>query len=156
MRASIDQRWWWKEITRRPRWPDGILGLAILAMGVQAYLLFYSPQPIAYPVQPISVESRRLRVSDPFVYTVTRCAEMDQAVVTTASLVRLSDGLYIVMPGGAHLLTAGCETKRLVIERFLPPGLEPGWYRVEGVSQAHGRWRSVAAHWVTEPFEVVR
>lgn len=125
-----------------------------------AYETFLAPPVLEYKNNPLPVLNSPIRPGDAVMFKVERCANdtiSDDPVVYTYTrdLVNSTTLVRIALPSGGSDAPHGCATIVSALN-LVPPGTPPGFYYVEGISTARGRFKMTTSLWRSQDFEVIQ
>ena len=144
-------------LRRNKNWLLLVAVMLALAPGALApYLAYLTPPPLEYPILPFTVETPVVKVGESPTIAFTRCNHEWRVMpyTTTRRLEDVNTGIMRVLDTSTNLIQPGCETVK-ARGLFVPRGTPPGRYRITGISEAQGAWRTVYVWLETESFEVI-
>lgn len=137
--------------------------IATVGYGFEPFMASVTPDPIAFQNVPFPIlNPRPIHQGDVLRIQATRCTNEDHPIVATRTRALQSvtpDGdktgmRRVLLPMDSSVSDPGCVTS-VGTSTVITDDITPGYWRLEGVSQATGRWKSVTVPWQTEVFEVV-
>lgn len=137
--------------------------LAITPGAITPYIATLTPEPLEYRNLPMPVLTPEVEPGQAPTIVITRCNHEWRPLPysTNRRLQSIETGVMVQLDTSSNIfrLTSGpfeegCED---VLSRgvLIPIGTEPGEYRITGISEAKGMWKTSYAWLETETFRVI-
>ena len=128
--------------------------LAVLFVGLLAYLVFLEPPWLIYNNSPFPVLNSPVKPGDAVRMTVDRCSTASVLRVYGLSRTLKGNAAEIVLPAGLAAIKPGCITVVSAVN-VIPLGTPAGTYILHGYGEIQGVIRTSSIEWESQPFEVV-
>ena len=129
--------------------------LAVLFVGLLAYLVFLEAPWLTYTNSPFPVLNSPIKAGTSVQMKVGRCSTASVTRVYTLARTLKGKGSETVLPAGLASITPGCVTV-VSAANVVPLGTPPGIYRLVGYGEIQGVVRTSSIRWESQPFEVVQ
>ena len=128
--------------------------LAVLFVGLLAYLVFLEPPWLIYNNSPFPVLNSPVKAGSAVQMTVDRCNSTNVLRVYGLSRTLKCNGVEVVLPAGLASIKPGCTTALSVVN-VIPTGTPAGTCKLHGQGEIQGIVRTISVAWESQAFEVV-
>lgn len=128
--------------------------LAVLFVGLLAYLVFLEAPWLTYTNSPFPVLNSPIKAGSAVQMTVARCNSTDVTRVYGLARTLKCNGGEVVLPAGLASIKPGCTTALSAVN-VIPTGTLAGTCTLHGYGEIQGIVRTISVAWESQPFEVV-
>ena len=131
-----------------------LIALSIVA-AVALYFAFFEPPFLSYPRLPLAPTKRFVKPGEIVPLQVLRCSSSatPRTYTIARSMQLISTGRHYVMPDILIEIKPGCHDATS-LAHHVPLGIPDGEYKILGLSEVPGAWRTNYVGWESGPFIV--